>query len=67
MVNGKISVIGIGNVGQSTIMNFFEKRIGRRGMIEVIELDNLSEKYKKMLREASEHIKKVTEIALDAL
>ncbi len=36
-------------------------------MIEVIELDNFSEKYKIMLQEASEHIKKVTEIALDAL
>ena len=29
MIPGKISVIGIGNVGQSTIMNLFEKRIGR--------------------------------------
>ena len=42
-------------------------KIGRRGMIEVIELDNFSDKYKKELIQASEHIKKVTEIALDTL
>lgn len=42
-------------------------KIGRRGMIEVIELDNFSKKHKKELRQASEHIKEVTEIALNAV
>ncbi len=42
-------------------------KIGKRGMIEVIELDNLGEEYKEKLRQTAEHIKKVTKIALDAL
>ncbi len=29
MLSGKISVVGTGNVGQSAIMNLFEKRVGR--------------------------------------
>lgn len=29
MTYGKISVIGIGNVGQTAIMSLFEKRVGR--------------------------------------
>ncbi|ODS31662.1 MAG: malate dehydrogenase NAD-dependent [Candidatus Scalindua rubra] len=42
-------------------------KIGRRGMIEVIELDNIGEENKEKLRQIAEHIKKVTKIALDAL
>ena len=42
-------------------------KIGRRGMVEVIELDNLSEKHKKEFKQASRHIKKLTDIAFDTL
>lgn len=42
-------------------------KIGRKGMIEIIELDNFDEGQKKELKQAAEHIKKVTKIALDSL
>lgn len=42
-------------------------KVGRRGMVEVIELDNFSKKHQEELEQASEHIKEVTEDALNAL
>jgi len=58
MLEGEYGIKGV--VGVPVVL-------GRRGLIKVIEMPTLNDRHKEELREASEHIKETTKIALDCL